>query len=99
MSNRRCCTGVIYEVLSTVVDSPADFRNPRDCSKLQVKICSVIILDNFTFIKGFNVSVQDIYSESSLMYLLGKNDRKEWVLSLDCNVTHEIKIFWLISLM
>lgn len=59
MSNRRCCIGVIYEVLSIVVDSPADFRNPRDCSKLQVKICSVIILDNFTFIKGFRGACGD----------------------------------------
>lgn len=66
MSNRRCCTGVIYGVLSIVVDSPADFRNPCDCSKLQVVICSVIILDNFEerssegHVEMQNVSVQDI---------------------------------------
>lgn len=46
MSNKRCGTGIIYEVLSIGAESPADFRSPRDCFKSQGRVCSVITADN-----------------------------------------------------
>lgn len=46
MSNRRCRTGIIYEVLSIGAESPADFSSPRDCFKSQGRVCSVITADN-----------------------------------------------------
>lgn len=46
MSNKRCRTGIIYEMLPIGAESPADFRSPRDCFKSQGRVCSMITVDN-----------------------------------------------------
>lgn len=91
MSNRRCCTGIIYEVLSIGAESPADFRSPRDCFKSQGRVCSVITADNKVprrcMWRGGVFYVRDVFYGCSLTFFWAERTEKKSVQGRGCNVS------------
>lgn len=94
MSNRRCRTGVIYEVLFAGVDSPADFGNLCDFSKLTSDrlSCNCFLVQMKAFSgecrRGKCFWTRRV-NECSLTGLLEAKGGKECVLSQSCNVTEK----------